>query len=55
MVNAGLEPNTNQISIFYVDDDEDLILLGKRFLERTVMLRVETISAAQKAMNSARL
>lgn len=49
---ADTEPqsNKNKVSILYVDDEEELLTLGKIFLERSGEFRVDIISSAQNAL-----
>lgn len=48
------EKNTGspQISILYVDDEEDLLLIGKAFLERSGQFRVDTMASPKTALSS---
>jgi len=52
MTDAGSQSNKNKISILYVDDEQDLLTLGKIFLERSGEFRVDTMTSAQEALNS---
>lgn len=49
---AGSPPIQNKISILYVDDEPDLLILGKRFLENTGEFRVDTATLAKEALSS---
>ena len=40
-----------QISVLYVDDEQDLLHLGKTFLERSGVFRVDTTTSAKQALN----
>jgi len=42
-------------SILYVDDEEDLLMLGKLFLERSQAFRVDTLSSVKDALDSPHL
>ncbi|NLV28146.1 MAG: PAS domain S-box protein [Methanomicrobiales archaeon] len=42
---------SSPISVLYVDDEEDLLALGKIFLERTGSFQVDTISSASAALD----
>ncbi|MDD1728624.1 MAG: PAS domain S-box protein [Methanospirillum sp.] len=44
--------NNDLISLLYVDDEEDLLTLGKIFLERTGEFKVETQTSATVALRS---
>jgi len=48
------ENNTEspRISILYVDDEEDLLLIGKTFLERSGQFRVDTMTSPKSALSS---
>ena len=45
----------NQISILFVDDEDDFLQVARRMLERSGAFRVEIQSSAQEALNSHRL
>ncbi|PWR74785.1 PAS domain S-box protein [Methanospirillum stamsii] len=47
--------NNRQISLLYVDDEEDLLSLGKAFLERTGEFRVDILNSALQAINSSKI
>ncbi|PWR70454.1 PAS domain S-box protein [Methanospirillum stamsii] len=40
------------ISILYVDDEEDLLIIGKLFLERSGPFRVDTVASAKAALST---
>ena len=40
------------VSVLYVDDEEDLLTIGKLFLERTGHFRVDTQTSAKTALSS---
>lgn len=40
------------VSVLYVDDEEDLLTIGKLFLERTGLFRVDTLTSAKTALSS---
>jgi len=52
MTDAGSQSQKNRISILYVDDEQDLLTLGKIFLERSGEFRVDTMTSALEALNS---
>ena len=39
------------VSVLYVDDEEDLLTIGKLFLERTGLFRVDTLTSAKTALS----
>ncbi|MDD1729517.1 MAG: PAS domain S-box protein [Methanospirillum sp.] len=43
------------ISLLYVDDEQDLLFVGKRFLERSGEFRVDIMSSVQEALNSSQI
>ena len=45
----------NQISLLYVDDEEVLLTLGKRFLERSNDFKVDTVTSAKEVLHSGSL
>ncbi|HWQ68168.1 MAG TPA: PAS domain S-box protein [Methanospirillum sp.] len=49
---ASSESIPNKMSILYVDDEPDLLVLGKLFLERTKNFIVDTSTFAQEALKS---
>ena len=52
MTDAEYESSNPQaISILFVDDDQDLLTLGKLFLERIEEFRVDTMTSAEEALN----
>lgn len=44
-----------QISVLYVDDEADLLFIGKAFLERVGGFRVDTKTSALEALNSSQI
>ena len=52
MPNIEGEPVQNTISVLYVDDEMDLLKMGKTFLERFHEFRVDTMTSAGEAMRS---
>jgi PAS domain S-box-containing protein len=52
---SRLLPGHNRILILYVDDETDLLTLGKLFLERSGEFRVDTMESAREALNSSRI
>ncbi len=52
MTNIHAKPIPNKISILYVDDEPDLLNLGKLYLERLNEFRVDIMTSAIVAMNS---
>lgn len=52
---TGLSPESDPISVLYVDDEETLLDLGKIFLEETAHFRVDILSSAQEALTSPNL
>ena len=55
MTDAGTRSNRDRISILYVDDDQDLLMVGKIFLERSGKFRVDTLTSAQEALRSSQI
>lgn len=43
------------VSVLYVDDEGDLLMIGKIFLERTGVFRVDTMTSAQNALSSSHI
>ena len=55
-MNVSPQPGKNGIfSLLYVDDEQDLLTLGKTFLERTGEFKVDILTSAQEALNSPRI
>ena len=53
LVNENGSPVSDPpISVLYVDDEQDLLMIGKVFLERAGGFRVSTITSAKEALNS---
>lgn len=52
MSDLNIQLTQNTISVLYVDDEPDLLLLCKAFLEHTGEFRVETVTSAREALNS---
>ncbi|PWR73124.1 response regulator [Methanospirillum stamsii] len=52
-INTQSQTNhTDNISLLYVDDEPDLLFIGKLFLERIGGFTVETIASVHEAINS---
>ena len=51
-VTVGSNPNNTMISVLYVDDEEDLLSVGKLFLEHSGEFRVDVMTSASEALNS---
>jgi len=52
-ISDNIQLNQNDtISLLYVDDEQDLLIVGKIFLERTGGFTVETMTSAKEALNS---
>jgi len=52
MTNSGLQSSDTHFSLLYVDDEPDLLTLGRLFLERTGEFTVDTLPSAIKALES---
>ena len=52
MIEMGSQSYKNQISLLYVDDEQDLLDLGKNFLERSGEFHVDIKISAQEALKS---
>ncbi|NLV27231.1 MAG: PAS domain S-box protein [Methanomicrobiales archaeon] len=50
MNETGPTNQRQKISVLYVDDEQDLLMLCKIFLERTGEFTIETVSSAKKAL-----
>ena len=55
MTDAGSLPIHNRISLLYVDDEKDLLLIGKHFLERSGEFIVDTTTSAHEALTSSQV
>ncbi|MDD1729732.1 MAG: PAS domain S-box protein [Methanospirillum sp.] len=55
MTDEKLRSENEQISILYVDDEEDLLTLCKLFLERSGEFKVETMNSALQALKSSQI
>ncbi|MDD1730022.1 MAG: response regulator, partial [Methanospirillum sp.] len=53
-MSAG-ESESSLISVLYVDDEADLLMIGKIFLERSGQFRVDTVPSANTALSSCRI
>lgn len=52
IINSSLKPNPHKILVLYVDDDPDLLELGKLFLERSDEFKVDIMASAIEALSS---
>ena len=52
MTDKGSQSNRNQISVLYLDDEQDLLYPGKLFLGRSGEFMVDTMSSVQETLNS---
>ncbi|PKL59196.1 MAG: hypothetical protein CVV33_09080, partial [Methanomicrobiales archaeon HGW-Methanomicrobiales-4] len=52
MRDAGSPPARDQMSILYVDDEQELLFIGKKFLERSEEFRVDVMTSALEALKS---
>ncbi|MBP9007980.1 MAG: chemotaxis regulatory protein CheY [Euryarchaeota archaeon ADurb.Bin294] len=50
MIDTDNSVSTNQISLLYVDDEEVLLHLGKRFLERMGEFSVDIVQSAGEVL-----
>lgn len=55
MTNKDLQQKEPEINILYVDDEPDLLMIAKLFLERSGTFRVDTLTSAKKALDSSLL
>ncbi|NLV27192.1 MAG: PAS domain S-box protein [Methanomicrobiales archaeon] len=55
MTDKELQQKEPKINILYVDDESDLLMIAKIFLERTGTYRVDTLTSAKKALESSLL
>jgi len=49
---SAVDNESSLISVLYVDDETDLLMIGKIFLERSGLFKVDIISSAEKALSS---
>ena len=55
-IDVESKPSKNpRFSLLYVDDERDLLMIGKLFLERTGEFKVDILTSAQEALNSPRI
>jgi PAS domain S-box-containing protein len=52
MTDTGSQSSKTGISVLYVDNEEDLLSLGKTLLEHSGEFKVDTLTSAQEALNS---
>jgi PAS domain S-box-containing protein len=52
MIHTGSQSKENQISLLYVDDEQDLLEIGKFFLERSGKFRVDIMTSALEALKT---
>lgn len=52
---TGVSPGYDTVSILFVDDEENLLLLGKKYLEEIANFRVDILPSAQEALSSPNL